>query len=92
VEAAQLPELDEAGDDHLAVHVRGVMAEVHQRERAVPELAGAVITDTPVVEDRRVEGGLVELVLDEEAPVRRQARGRGLPLAQGKGRMDKHTP
>ncbi len=74
VEAGELAELDEARDDHLDVDVRRVVAEVHEAERLRPQLARAVIAHAPVVDDRRVEGRLVELVLDEEPPVRRQSR------------------
>src|SRR5215207_8601762 len=72
VEAGELAELDEARDDHLDVDVRRVVAEVYEAERLRPQLERAVVARAPVVDDRRVEGRLVELVLDEEPPVRRQ--------------------
>src|SRR6185295_7512072 len=66
VKAAELPELQEARHDHLDVDVGGMVPEVHQGERPLPELAHAVVAGAPVRDDGRVEGGLVELVLDEE--------------------------
>src|SRR5207237_3215593 len=47
--------------------------EVKEADRLRPHLARAVIAHTPVVDDRRVEGRLVELMLDEEPPVRGQS-------------------
>src|SRR6266496_6715947 len=68
MEAPELPELDEPGHDHLDVDVGRVVPEVDQGERPLPELAHAVVAGPPVVEHGRVEGGLVQLVLDEQAP------------------------
>ncbi len=78
MEAGQLSELDQAGDDHLDVDVGCVVPQVDQGEGPLPELADAVVARAPVVDHRRVEGRLVELVLDEEAPARRQG---GIDLA-----------
>jgi hypothetical protein len=64
----KLAELDQARDDHLDVDVGRVVAEVHERERLVAQLARAVIARAPVVQHRRVERRLVQLVLDEHAP------------------------
>ena len=50
------------------------MAEVHEREGPLPELADAVVARAPVVQHRRIESRLVELVLDEQP----QALGQGV--------------
>src|SRR5215213_3448132 len=69
MEARQLAELYETRDDHLYVDVRRMMAQINQRESLWPKLARAVIADSPIIDDRRIERWLVELMLDKQAPV-----------------------
>ena len=45
------------------------MAEVDQALRLRSQLAGTVVARPPVVDHRRVEGGLVQLVLEKDPPV-----------------------
>src|SRR5206468_1299919 len=70
--AGELPELDEAGHDHLDVDVGRVMAQVDERERPLAQLARAIIAGAPVVDAGGIEGRLVQLVLDEEPPALRK--------------------
>ena len=72
VEAAELAELDQPGDDHLDVDVRRVVAEVDQAVGLGAELRGDQVVGAPVLHHGRVERRLVHLVLGEEAPVVRQ--------------------
>ncbi len=51
-----------------------MVAEVDERQRALAELARAVVARAPVVEHGRVERGLVELVLDEHPEAGGQRR------------------
>ena len=74
VEAAELAELDQPRDDHLDVDVRRVVAEVDEAEGLRAELAARQVVGAPVLHHRRVERRLVELVLDEDAPVVGQRR------------------
>jgi hypothetical protein len=63
---------------------RRVVPQVDERERARPQLAGAVVARAPVVEHGRVEGRLEELVLDEQPEVvgqRRVDRAQALEIA-----------
>ena len=62
-------ELDQAGDNHFNINVGSVVAEVDQAERLGPKLARAVVARPPIVDYRRVEGRLVEFVLQKHAPV-----------------------
>ncbi len=68
METAQLAELNQARHDQLHVDGGRVMTEVHQRPGPLAQLAGAVITGAPVVQDGGIERGLVDLVFDEQAP------------------------
>ena len=83
------PNWIEPRDDHLDVDVRRVVAEIDEREARSPKLPGAVVARAPVVQHRRVEGRLVELVLDEQPPavgqrrVDRRAGCRGSARARG---------
>ena len=78
MKSAELAELDEPRHDHLDVHVRRVVPEVDERERARPQLFHAVVARAPVVEHRRIERRLVHFVLDEQPPCVRQCSIDGL--------------
>ena len=73
VEAPEAAGHRQTAHDLLDVRVRQVVAEIHEDTRA---LAGALRQQQrrpPVVDDGRVEGRLVRLVLAEQDPVGRQA-------------------
>jgi hypothetical protein len=72
VEPAELSELDQPRDDLFDVDVRRVVAEIDERERAIAERLRAGIARAPVVDDRRVERRLVQLVLEEQPATPRQ--------------------
>src|SRR2546423_15605803 len=69
MKARQLAELNQARNDHLDIHVWCVVAQINQTESLWSKLARAMVTDTPVVDHRRVESRFVKFVLDKEAPV-----------------------
>ncbi len=84
MEAAQPAELDQPRHDHLDVDGRRMVAEIDQAEGLRAEAGGGEIARAPVLDDGGVEGGLVDLVLDEQPPIRRQAgidRARGIQVA-----------
>ncbi len=72
MEAAQFSEPVQARDDLLDVHIRRVMAQVHQALRLGPQLLRRQDARPPVGDHRRIEGRLVQLVLQQHAPVARQ--------------------
>src|SRR5207237_7481994 len=65
---AELAELDQPGNNHLDVQVRRVVPEVHEALDARAELARAPVAHTPLIDHGRIERGLVELVLEKQAP------------------------
>src|SRR5262245_51727070 len=69
MEAGEFAELDEPRHYHFDVDVRRVVPQVDQALRLRAELRGAVVARAPVVDDRRIEGRFVKLVLDKHAPV-----------------------
>ena len=74
MEAAEPLRMHQARDDHFDVHVRRVVAEIDEAERLGPERLRRHERAAPVLDDGRVERGLVHLVLDEHAPVVGQRR------------------
>ncbi len=72
VEAAELAELDQTGDDHLDIGVGRMMAEVDQAVRLGSKRLGDQVVGAPVLDDGRIEGRLVHLVLGKQLPVIRQ--------------------
>ena len=72
MEAAQLPGLDQPGDDHLDVHVRGVVAQVDQTLRLRPQRLRGHQAGAPVLHHGGIERGFVHLVFREQPPVRGQ--------------------
>src|SRR5438093_1614298 len=69
MESAKFAELNQTSDDHLDVDVRRVMPEINETECSWPEFARAVIARPPVIDHRRVESRLIELVLEKDTPV-----------------------
>ena len=57
-----------------------------RQKRLRPELRAAVVARAPVVDHGRIEGRLVELVLDEHPPVRRAAPRRSRAGSRGSAR------
>ena len=62
------------------------MAEIHEGERVFTELLYARVVRAPIVHHRRVEGRLVELVLDEQPEARRQGAVDRLQAVRGSAR------
>ncbi len=79
MEAPEPPGVDQPGHDHLDVHVRRMVAQVHQAAGLGAECLRREQRAAPVLDDRRVERRLVHLVLDQQQPVLRQrpVDGRG---------------
>src|SRR6266700_6033918 len=69
MEARELPEANEPGDDLLDVHVRRMMTEVDEAMGLGPEFLCGREARAPIRDHRRIEARLVELVLEEHAPV-----------------------
>ena len=77
MEAAEFPEAHEARDDLLDIDVGRVMAEIDEALRLRAEFLRGGEARSPIGNHGRIEGGLVELVLEEHAPVAGQ---RGVDL------------
>src|SRR5215472_17177555 len=74
MKAPELSEPREAGDDLFDVRALRMVPEVHKALRLVAELLRGDEAGAPVRDHRRVEGGLVELVLHEHPPIGWQRR------------------
>src|SRR5208282_2275731 len=74
VKAAKALKLDQARNDLLDVRGRRMMTQVHQALHVCAELRRANETGAPVRDHRRVQGRLVELVLNERTPSVGQGR------------------
>jgi len=82
MEAAELAELDQPGNDHLDVDVRRVVAEIDKTECPFAKLPGDEVICAPVLNDRGVEGRLKDLVFGKEPPVPRELGVDGLGTFQ----------
>ena len=69
MEAGELAEADQAGDDLLDVGVGRVVAEIDQALGLGPQFRAASRARAPVRDHRGIEGRLEELVLEEHPPV-----------------------
>ena len=72
VKAPQFSGGDESGHHQLDVGVGKVVPQVHEAGRTLSESLGQEEGGSPILHHGGVEGGLVGLVLREEAPARRE--------------------
>ena len=69
METAQFSELYEAGNDHLDIYVRRMMAEIDQAEGTVAGFLRYDLFLPPFLNDGKIEGGLVLFVSRKQPPV-----------------------
>src|SRR5262245_46993969 len=78
MKSGELPKLNQPRDDHFDINVRRMMAQVDQAECFWSKFTGAVIAGSPIVDNRRIKGRFIKLVLHKHSPV---AGERGVNLA-----------
>jgi hypothetical protein len=89
MEAAEFSEAGQARDDLLDIDVGRVVPQIDETERLGAQLLGSQNVGAPVRDDRRIEGGLIELVLDEQAPIVGQFRVNGALRFPDSGRANR---